>query len=191
MSPRNNLNLNSILEAAAEIADKEGIEALTMAVLAKRLNVRTPSLYNHINGLNDLRKELAIYGIESLYEHLMHAAVGRAGDEAVAAIAKAYVEFVRSHPGIYEATIFIPDPSDIDFQKAGEKVVELCVRVLRAYDLKDEEALHATRGLRSILHGFASLEQKGGFGMPLDHDKSLELMINAYISGVHTLKNEK
>ena len=28
-----------------------------------------------------------------------------------------------------------------------------------------EEAIHAARGLRSVAHGFATLEEAGGFGM--------------------------
>jgi AcrR family transcriptional regulator len=186
MSPRPKvgLELTEILEAAAEIADQFGMQEVTLANLAKKLGIRPPSLYNHFDGLGGLRKKMAVYGIERLYEVLAQAAIGVSGDEAVMSISKAYVNFARKHPGIYEATLMAPDMEDEDVQIAGSKIVELTVRVLQAYRLEGDTALHAVRGLRSILHGFSSLEQSGGFKMELDLNESLEMIIKAFINGI-------
>jgi AcrR family transcriptional regulator len=186
MSPRPKvgLELTEILEAAAEIADQFGMQEVTLANLAKKLGIRPPSLYNHFDGLVGLRKKMAVYGIERLYEVLAQAAIGVSGDEAVMSISKAYVNFARKHPGIYEATLMAPDMEDEDVQIAGSKIVELTVRVLQAYRLEGDTALHAVRGLRSILHGFSSLEQSGGFKMELDLNESLEMIIKAFINGI-------
>jgi AcrR family transcriptional regulator len=186
MSPRPKvgLDLTEILEAAAELADQFGVQDVTLANLAKNLGIRPPSLYNHFDGLGGLRKKLAIYGIERLYEVLAQAGIGVAGDEAVMTISKAYVNFARKHPGIYEATLMAPDMEDEDVQLAGSKVVEITVRILQAYRLEGDTALHAVRGLRSILHGFSSLEKSGGFKMALDLDESLEIIIKAFIIGI-------
>jgi hypothetical protein len=134
--------------------------------------------------MHGLRKKLAIYGLEQLYSALAHAAIGRSGDDAVHAMGKAYVAFARSHPGLYEATLRAPDPLDPDVQRAGHEIVSLTLRVLQVYNLEEETALHAVRGLRSMLHGFASLEQKGGFGLPLDHDMTLRFLIDIFLSGI-------
>lgn len=178
------LDLPALLRSAAELADKEGLEAVTLAALAKKLNIRSPSLYNHVDGLDGLRKKLAIYGYECLTQSLTDAAIGRSGDEAVLALGKAYVSFVRRHPGLYDATLRAPDHRDPEVQQAGGVLVELVLRVLEAYGLTDEAALHAVRGLRSILHGFASLENRGGFRMALDVDESLERLLQVYIAGL-------
>jgi AcrR family transcriptional regulator len=177
--------LSTILQTATEIADKDGLDAVTLATLAKKLGVRPPSLYNHIEGLHGLRKQLAVYGLEQLYSTLAQAAIGRSGDDAVHALGKAYVTFARTHPGLYEATLQAPDPLDPDIQRAGREIVNLTLRVLRAYDLDDETALHAVRGLRSMFHGFASLEQKGEFRIPLDHDVTLQFLIDTFLTGIH------
>ncbi|MDE3838948.1 TetR family transcriptional regulator [Bacillus methanolicus] len=190
MSPRTGLDMPTILQNAAEIADQEGIEAVTLASLAKKLNIRPPSLYNHFDGLTGLRKHLAIYGLERLYEKLSYAAIGRSGDEAVYQLGITYVDFARTHPGLYEATLLAPDPADLEVQKAGQKIVDLATRVLSVYGLKDDAAIHAVRGLRSILHGFASLEQRGGFGLPISLDKSLSLLIQAFLAGIHVMKQK-
>lgn len=186
MSPRPKvaLEISTILEVAGEIADDFGMQEVTLANLAKKLEIRPPSLYNHFNGLGGLRKKLAIYGLERLYEELAHAAIGVSGEEAVLAISKAYVNFARKHPGIYEATLMAPDPGDEEVQQHSVRVVDLVVRVLHAFDLDGDRAFHAVRGLRSILHGFSSLEQRGGFKMSLDIDESFLIIIKAYMKGI-------
>ncbi|PEQ94744.1 TetR family transcriptional regulator [Bacillus sp. AFS006103] len=186
MSPRPKigLDISFIIEAAGEIADQYGVQEVTLASLAKKLGIRPPSLYNHFDGLTGLRKKLAIYGIDKLYEVMADAAIGVSGTEAVIAVSQAYVNFARRHPGIYEATLLAPDPEDVDVQRAGAKIVDLSVRVLQAFQLEGEEALHAVRGLRSILHGFSSLEQKGGFKMSLDLNESLLIILKAFLAGI-------
>jgi AcrR family transcriptional regulator len=186
MSPRPKvgLELTTILDAAGEIADQLGINEVTLANLAKKLGIRPPSLYNHFDGLPGLRKKLAIHGINQLYEEIANAAIGETGTRAVLAMSKAYVNFARNHPGIYEATLLAPDPGDEEVQKAGAKIVDLSIRVLKIYHLKGERALHTVRGLRSILHGFSALEQKGGFKMNLDLDESLTIIIQGFLKGM-------
>lgn len=192
MSPRIGLDLNTILKAAIEIADTKGVNEITLASLAQKLEVRTPSLYNHIDGLPGLRKRLAIYGIEQLYISITHAVIGLAGDAAVRAMSEAYLSFARLHPGLYEATFMAPDPMDLDVQKASKEVTDVVVKALKAYSLSDEEAIHVTRGLRSVLHGFASIEQMGGFRLAYDIDVSFKLLIDTFIKGIHNFKdNEK
>lgn len=188
MSPRIGLDLHTVLQAATEIADTDGIEAVTLASLAKKLEIRPPSLYNHVDGLPGLRKKLAVHGLERLNINLTRAVIGRSGDDAVRAMGEAYVSFVRAHPGLYEATLIAIDPQDPDHQRVATETVDLVVRVLNAYGLEDEAALHAVRGLRSIFHGFASLEQRGGFGLSLDNDLSLRLLIDSFLAGIDTIK---
>ena len=48
----------------------------------------------------------------------------------------------------------------------------------------EEEAIHAIRGLRSMVHGFLSLEMAGGFGLPVDLDASFHWLINLFIAGL-------
>jgi AcrR family transcriptional regulator len=189
MSPRPKvgLELNTILEAATDLANQYGVHEVTLANLAKKLTIRPPSLYNHFDGLPGLRKKLAIYGLEKLYHDLSLAAIGVSGTEALLSISKAYIHFARLHPGLYEATLIAPDPEEVEVQQAGAKIVQLAVLVLQSFQLEGDIALHAVRGLRSILHGFASLEQKGGFKMALDLDESVELVITAFINGLKGL----
>lgn len=188
MSPRAGLDKETLVNTAAEIADNEGVEGITLAALAAKLGVRSPSLYNHIKGLQDLRTQLAIYGLEQLYTAMSAAAEGVNGDAAVHAMGQAYVNFARSRPGLYETTLRAPEQANTELETASEHILQLIIRVLRDYELGEEGELHAVRGLRSILHGFASLEQKGGFGIPLDSNVSLTRLISTFITGIENMR---
>ncbi|MEH7392872.1 TetR/AcrR family transcriptional regulator [Bacillus sp. JJ1503] len=191
MTRRTKIDLAVILLKATQLIDEHGLDQLSLGVLAEELQIRPPSLYNHVNGLNELKQKLAIHGLRKLYETMLQAAAGRSGDDAIKALSEAYIEFVRNHPGLYEATSRFPDPEDKELQEAQESIVRLAVQVLQVYSLEEEQAIHMVRGFRSILHGFASIERMGGFGLPYDTDKSLSILINTFIKGLHSYENEK
>ncbi|HWQ11608.1 MAG TPA: WHG domain-containing protein [Roseiflexaceae bacterium] len=177
-----------VVMAAAELADAHGLEQLTLAQVAERLGVRLPSLYNHVAGMPGLRRELAHLGGRELAERLGRAAIGKAGDDAVLALARAYRAYVLEHPGRYAATVRAPADDDLELQEIGRAIIGVALAVLEPYGLAREDALHAVRGLRSVVHGFATLELAGGFGMPLDRDESFTRLMRAFIAGLPTYK---
>lgn len=187
MSPRKGLDMNDILSAAAGIADEKGAEQITLAELAKRLNVRSPSLYNHVESLTDLKDRLIAYGLTELNERLSMAVGGREGEEALYAAAAAYMAFAREHPGLYALTIRAPREQNRLHASLGEQLVAKLLSALQPFGLETDDAVHAVRGFRSLLHGFASLQEQGGFGMPVDTDASLSFVLRCYVRG---LRNE-
>ena len=185
MSRRAGLDKKTVIQAAAELVDEQGIEQLSLARLAERLHVRSPSLYNHVpSGIEGLRRDLALMGARKLYPRLSRATIGKARDEAVMAFGMAYRAFAKEHPGLHAAIEHAPDKNDQELYTAGQELVELGLAVLAGYGLRDEAALHAVRGLRSIIYGFVSLERIGGFGLPLDCDESFRLLLQTFISGL-------
>lgn len=184
MSPRRGLDLLVIVEAAAAIADELGVEAVTLASLAQKLGVRSPSLYNHVNGLNGLRNQLAIYGLKKLTLIINEALKNNNGDEAMHAVASAYISFARLHPGLYELTLRSPDSDDAEYVASAQQLVEIIVNMLSYFKLDHDTSIHIVRGFRSLLHGFASIEQKGGFGMPQPKNDSIKIIVQTYINGL-------
>ncbi|ODP28525.1 putative HTH-type transcriptional regulator YobS [Paenibacillus nuruki] len=186
MPPRAGLNLQSIVKAATVLADEHGLHEVTLTILAKKLGIRSPSLYNHVNGLPGLRREMALTGLDQLKNVLMYATVGRSEDKAIREMSRAYLEFTRAHPGLYEATLYISDTDDKELDTMKNQVLELFTQVLAGFDLNDDALIHAIRGLRSVLHGFSSLERTGGFGLKVDVNQSFELIIDTFLQGLHT-----
>ncbi len=101
--PRAGLDSEAVVAAASEMADRDGLPALSLARLAGELGIRSPSLYAHVGGLEDLRRRIAIRGARELTADLQGAAAGVAGRDALAAVATAYRGFAVAHPGMYAA----------------------------------------------------------------------------------------
>ena len=74
---------------AASVADELGFDWLTLASLANRFGVTVPSLYKHVNGIDGLKRDLAVLAVRELTAAMSRAAVGRAGRDALHAIANA------------------------------------------------------------------------------------------------------
>ncbi|GAP59756.1 MULTISPECIES: TetR/AcrR family transcriptional regulator [Arthrobacter] len=68
--PRGSLTREQVVEAALTLADEEGLEALTMPMLARRLNCGVMTTYGYVNGKEDLLDAIAQRGLRDL--HLPH-----------------------------------------------------------------------------------------------------------------------
>ncbi|MEZ4708227.1 MAG: WHG domain-containing protein [Caldilineaceae bacterium] len=179
------LNQNIVVEAAAALIDEAGDPAaLSLKTLAAALGVRVPSLYNHVDGLDGLTRAVALWGLQQMLMELRNAAVGKAGRTALIAVAHRYRAFVQAHPGVYPLTLRAPAADDAEMSAVSNDLVGLVLLLLAPFGLHDADALHEVRILRSLLHGFVSLEAAGGFGLPLERDESFQRLINRCLDGL-------
>ncbi len=164
------------------MADEVGLPHLTLAALAARLGVRQPSLYKHIDGMHGLQRGLAVRAKNELANILARAAIGRERGDAIAAISKAYRAWAHEHPGRYAAAQPAPAVDDAEDIAASQAAVSVVTAVLAGYGLRDDDAIDATRALRSALHGFVTLELSGGFGLPVEIDRSYERLVRGLVA---------
>jgi AcrR family transcriptional regulator len=169
-----------VVAEAAEIADAVGFDKLTLAAVAEQVGVRLPSLYKHVDSLDALRQGVAALATAELAAAMTEAAVGRAGADALRAVAGAYRDYGRAHPGRYAATVRAPAPDDEARTASADAVLRVVFAILAGYGITGEDAVDATRALRAALHGFVTLEAAGGFGMPRDVDRSYERFLAAF-----------
>jgi AcrR family transcriptional regulator len=174
-----------VVTAAAELADEAGFDRLSLAALAARLGVRLPSLYKHIDSLDGLRRDVAVLAVTELGAVMSAAAIGRAGSDALRAVASAYRHYGQAHPGRYAATVRAPAADDAEHTAAAESVLRVVLAVLAGYGLTGNDAIDATRALRATLHGFVALEAGGGFGMPVDVDRSYTWLVDGFDATLH------
>jgi AcrR family transcriptional regulator len=167
---RRGLSRDAVIDAAGAIADTGGLEHLTLARLAAELGVRSPSLYNHVNGLADV------------HAAVLSAVAGRSGEDAVRAAADAYRRYALDHPGRYAAMQRPPADGSEQAAPAAE-LVQLFARLLEPWRLSDEDTIHAIRALRSAIHGFVELERLGGFGIDLPTGRSYDHLVRILIAG--------
>lgn len=183
MGRKAGITTTDVTREAAAIADRDGLAAATLTAVADRLSIRTPSLYNHVDGLAGLRRLLALHAATSLAEAFDAAADGRAGADRLRAIAVAYRTFALRHPGLYEALLPAPRPGEDDeLYEAMAAPAMVVADTLIELGAPPPDAIHVTRVLRSLLHGFVHLETHGGFGMPLDIDASFDLTLDVIVA---------
>ena len=196
--PRVGLTSSIVIREAADLADEIGYDALTLTALASRLNVAVPSLYKHVAGLDDLRRGVALMAVEELGGVLRAATdeggaegehAGPTGDEGrpgrdLRALATAYRRYALDHPGRYAATVRAAPAGDRELQAASDATLRTVFELLEASGLRGDDVVHAARSLRAALHGFASLEAAGGFGLPQVVERSFEWMVEAFEDGL-------
>jgi AcrR family transcriptional regulator len=172
-----------VVDTALEIVDTAGVDGLTLAAVASRVGVAAPSLYRHVGGIGELRRLVAAHVIAEMTAAFTAAALGRSGDDAVAALMRAYRAYVRAHPARYAA--MPADPlGDPTLAEAGAALMRVFLAVLRGSGLDGPAAIHATRRARVVAHGFASIEAAGGVGLPEDLDETYEQLIAMLIASL-------
>jgi len=191
MSPRSNLTQQTVVQAAADLINTEGLEALSLGRLASELGIRTPSLYNHVDGLPGLMRELSILNARNLAERISEAAIGQSGPDLVRAVMQTIRAYIKESPGLYLSTVRASgtQPEVVpELEQEEARSVKVGLAVMTSFGLEGEEAVHAVRGLRSVVHGFATLEISGGFGIPLDLDESFSRLVDLFIVGLEQQK---
>ena len=157
------LTVARLVESGAELADEAGFDAVTLSALARRHGVKVASLYSHVANSHDLRSRICLLALEEMADRGATALAGRAGRDALVALAGVYRTYAHDHPGRYAAAEYRLDAVDAA-ASAGPRHAGLARAVLRGYDLDEPEQTHAVRLMGSVIRGFVNLELAGGFG---------------------------
>jgi AcrR family transcriptional regulator len=179
-----------LLKGATVLVNQRGLDELSMSELAQALNVRTPTLYSHVAGIDDLKRLLALHGLAELDGAIARAAIGKAGPDAVRAVLNAYREFVEKNPGLYAATVPTPPRSDREWSAAVDRLMDTCLTCIQCYDLRGADKVHALRGLRSLVHGFVSLESSGALKHPVNRNDSFAWLVESFVAALEKMASQ-
>src|ERR1700751_4286217 len=105
------LNTERLVLAGAALADEVGFGQVTVSELARRFDVKVASLYSHVKNSQDLKTRITLLALEELADRGAAALAGRAGKDALAALANVYRDYAREHPGRYAAAQLRLDPA--------------------------------------------------------------------------------
>ena len=197
--PRAGLSRDAVVHLALAVVDADGFPGLTLAAVAARAGVAVPSLYKHVAGLPDLRREVALRCVDELNDRLMEAATaaggadtvgagsGGAAAEQVRAMARAVRTFALARPGRYLATqgaAWARDPAAAELHAAGKRTIAVIAGALAPLGLPERGTVDAVRAVRALVHGFVVLELDGGFGLPDDVSASFERAVDVMVAGL-------
>lgn len=144
------LTRQRVLEAAVGLVDEHGLGDLSMRKLGTKLGVEAMSLYNHVDGKDDLHDGI----VEVLWSEAETAAKPAEGwQEAVRALAYAVRGVVHRHPGaapLLTSRWAMPAPSLRLFGR--------CLRVLTEAGFRDDRAAEVVRSILAYAFGYAFTE---------------------------------
>ena len=160
---RERITRTRIDQVAIRLVDRDGFEALTLSQVAAELDVGPSALYTHVDGLEGLRRLVAVSATTNLTTCLRTAAIGNAGTTAVLAMGAAYRQFLHDHPGQFASTMAgAADETNDELAAATDDLLQVFALVFAASGHGPEEADLAARSTRSAIHGFCALEHASG-----------------------------
>jgi AcrR family transcriptional regulator len=179
------LSRDIIVNAALTFLDREGWDALTINALAMQLGTKGPSLYNHVDSLEDLRRTVRMRVIDDIITMLNRVADGRARDDAVLVMACAYRSYAHHHPGRYSAFTRMPlGGEDPEYAAASRGAAAPVIAVLASYGLDGDAAFYAALEFWSAMHGFVLLEMTGVMDDIVDTDTVFSDMVLRLAAGM-------
>ena len=183
--PRQGLNRDSVVEASVRLVEEKGYAAFSMGELAKRLNVKTASLYNHVESLDALFTEVGLAAVSQMVASETQAIEGKKRNDALFAIAAAYRAFAKDHNELYRVIMSLQKSKNEILEKAAGQITEPIMEVISSYGLSRTEQMHWQRILRSMMHGFVAHEEAGGFShFPVDKNESYQMAIQCVADGL-------
>ena len=187
--PRKNLNKEMIVGEAVRLIEETGYREFTMRDLAARLDVKASSLYNHIDGIEEVKSAIGLKAIKMLNVALAEAVKDKERDEAVKSAARAYRAFAKEHPELYETIIEIPVSGDnLPFKECPYSLQPLAA-VINEYPVSKEALISSFRYLMSAMRGFLELELSGFLkDKSIDIDISYNSMVEIHLEVLHALE---
>lgn len=149
------LDVDAVVAAAADLADTDGWNELTLSRVAERVDRHVSSLYSHVDGLDDLRRRIARASIEQLADVVWAVSVGRSGADALLAIATAERDWARAHPGRIAALRSMIGVDDAEYRASGRRLATPIRTVLASFGLDEARTGTAHAIFSATVRGLA------------------------------------
>jgi TetR/AcrR family tetracycline transcriptional repressor len=154
---RERLSRERVVEAAIQVMDAEGLEAVSMRRVAREVGVEAMSLYHHVRDKDDLLDAMAIAIMRGFD------APAEAGDWADHGreVARAWRRLLKVHPNAI--ALFAERHRPLDDVEAL-RPMEVALRALGEAGLSHADAVQAFHAIGGYIFGFVAMEMGGLFG---------------------------
>lgn len=157
---------NAVIQAASDIADERGLNKLSLKAVAEKLNIKTPSLYNHIACLDDLLRAVAHNGMRKMNEKMKQAAIGAVGVTAIKAVSVEYLNYMIEHPGVYETIQWATWHGTDETTAIFDDYLSLLTTLVKSCSFDQSKTNDILNMLTGIIHGYTTLQLKYAFSNP-------------------------
>lgn len=130
------LSTEKVIVAATEIARQDGLQKITMSTLAKKLNIRSQSLYHYISNRDELVSLVGAHVLNELYQQIVNSIVGLSGKTAIIKMGDIVRQEIIKQP--FMTSVFYmmqANPHEHNVQAAMEKIVDIVKRIINEDDV--------------------------------------------------------
>ena len=180
------LDKATLVQAAAEVADRVGWSDLTLSEVAREVDRHVTSLYAHIEGLDDLRREITLLALDEMSDAVWRATLGHVREDALGEIAQVLRRYCEEHPARAASVVLTKHGSDPEQVSKAERLAEPIRATLRSFGLTEKQVFHAHRVFSASIWGFTQGEAGELFPdgeVDETFDQLLELFFFALKSG--------
>ena len=188
---KNSINDELIIETSARIANKIGLDNLSLKVLACELNIKSPSLYNHFSSLDEIKQMLMVYGWKQMEEQIIDSVIGVSGYEALKNMCNAFYDYATNNKGVFNAMLWYNKYESKKSEKVTTRLFNIIFKIMEPLNITDENINHIIRTLRSFLEGFSLLVNNNAFGNSISIKDSFDLSLEIIMNGIKSLEGVK
>lgn len=174
-----------VIQTASGIADRDGLSGVSLKAVAAALQIRTPSLYNHIDSLEDLLHGVAHSGMREMNHQMTQAVVGISGDAAIHAIGTAYLRFMIAHPGVYETIQWAAWHQNNETEQILSDYHCLMGKLVLSCGLSIANPDPVVRLLEGFLHGYATQQLGSALAQPDAAFMDMSSALDIVLLGIH------
>ena len=188
---KNIINEELITLTSANIANEIGFDKLSLKLIAQRLNIKSPSLYNHVSSLDDVKQKIMIYGWKKLQDEIIYSATGVTGYDALKNMCYAFYNFATNNKGVFTAMLWYNKYESEVLYDATKKLFDMIFKIMKPLNITDSNINHIIRTLRGFLEGFSLLVNNNAFGSTISVKESFDLSLDVIINGIKSLEGVK
>lgn len=168
MAPKVKTDREAILQAAFEVAKREGISAITAQSVSKVLKTSVAPIFRVFQSVEELR----LATVEKIDEfHTEYIKNYPIASIEFLSYGIAYIQFAKEYPQLFE-TIMLPCPTDIGERMTGSLAFAVnSVSTLSGLDFESSKIFFLNMWIYT--HGIAGLVYKGSLTLSEDDEKKL------------------
>ena len=183
------LGRKDVVAAGLACIQEEGPEALNVNRVAQRLGIRTPSLYNHVDGADDLRQAVVLEVLDRSAVDIVFTDEERADPRAfIRALAMGLRRFAMSNANLYLFMMAAPVKWDSQpFSPHWGRTMDAFGASVHGFGFQGPDLLHATRFVLATIQGFIRLELRGSMAEHADEDSSFAWAMEAILAALEQM----
>ena len=171
-----------IVATARKIAEAEGWDAVTTRRLSTEIEYSQPVLYKHFSGMDHVAAAVALDGFGELADVTRRArSDATTARESLARTARAYLDFARDNPAVYDAMFVRATPLKFATEDTPTQLEEAFagLRDVVGDIAGDRDADTLTEVFWASLHGLVTLSRAGR--LRPDHDaERIRLLVDEF-----------